>query len=47
LWEKRAGVMLTEVDVLTSPCVPAPVSGIRTPKRPLLPLWEFRGGQNV
>jgi len=23
-----------------SPCVPSPVSGIRTPKLPLLPLWE-------
>ena len=28
------------VDFLASPCVPFPVSSIRTPKLPLLPLWE-------
>ncbi len=28
------------VDFLASPCVPSPVSSIRTPKLPLLPLWE-------
>ena len=28
------------VDVLASPCVPSPVSGSRTPKLPLLPVWE-------
>jgi len=27
-----------------SPCVPSPVSAIRTPKLPLLPLWVERGG---
>jgi hypothetical protein len=32
--------MLTGGDVLASPCVPSPVSGIRTPKLPLLSLWE-------
>jgi hypothetical protein len=32
---------------LASPCVPSPVSAIRTPKLPLLPLWEFKGGQNI
>jgi hypothetical protein len=32
--------LLTGVDFLVSPCVPSPVSGIRTPKLPLLPLWE-------
>ena len=25
---------------MASPCVPSPVSGIRTPRLPLLPLWE-------
>jgi len=28
------------VDFLASPCVPFPVSSLRTPKLPLLPLWE-------
>ena len=32
--------MLTGVDFLASPCVPSPVSAIRTPRLPLLPLWE-------
>jgi hypothetical protein len=32
--------LLTGGDVLASPCVPSPVSGIRTPRLPLLPLWE-------
>jgi hypothetical protein len=32
--------MLTGVDFLASPCMPSPVSGIRTPKLPLLPSWE-------
>jgi hypothetical protein len=32
--------MLTGVDVLARPCVPSPVSAIRTPKLPLLPVWE-------
>ena len=29
-----------------SPCVPSPVSGIRTPNLPLLPVWEkgLKGG---
>jgi hypothetical protein len=31
---------LTGVDFLASPCVPSPVSAIRTPKLPLLPVWE-------
>jgi len=31
---------LTGVDFLASPCVPSPVSAIRAPKLPLLPLWE-------
>jgi hypothetical protein len=29
-----------ESDFWGSPCVPSLVSGIRTPKLPLLPLWE-------
>jgi hypothetical protein len=32
--------LLTGGDVLARPCVPSPVSGIRTPRLPLLPLWE-------
>ena len=40
LWEEGVGGMLTGVDFLASPCVPSPVSAIRTPKLPLLPLWE-------
>ena len=32
--------LLTGGDVLASPCVPSPVSGIRTPRVPLLPVWE-------
>jgi hypothetical protein len=32
--------MLTGVDFLASPGVPSPVSGIRTPKLPLLPVWK-------
>ena len=35
---------LTGVDFLASPCVPSPVSAIRTPKLPLLPVWVERGG---
>jgi hypothetical protein len=35
---------LTGAGFLGSPCVPSPVSGIRTPKLPLLPLWE-KGGR--
>ena len=31
---------LTGIDFLENPCVPPPVLGIRTPKLPLLPLWE-------
>ena len=31
---------LTGVDFLASPCVPSPVSAIRTPHLFLLPLWE-------
>ena len=31
---------LTGVGFLASPCVPSPVSAIRTPKLPLLPVWE-------
>jgi len=27
-----------------SPCVPSPVSGIRTPNLPLLPVWEKGAG---
>ena len=44
VWEKGVGGMLTGVDFLASPCVPSPVSGIRTPKHPLLPLWEMGVG---
>ena len=36
--------MLTGVDFLASPCVPSSVSGIRTPKLPLLPVWEKGAG---
>jgi len=32
--------LLTGVDFLASPCVPSPVSAIRTPNLPLLPVWE-------
>ena len=32
--------MLTGVDVWAGLCVPSPVSAIRTPILPLLPLWE-------
>jgi hypothetical protein len=35
---------LIGVDFLESPCVPSPVSGIRTPNLPLLPVWEKGGG---
>jgi hypothetical protein len=35
---------LTGAGFLGSPCVPSPVSGIRTPKLLLLPLWE-KGGR--
>ena len=35
---------LTGLDFLASPCVPSPVSAIRTPKLPLLPLWEKGAG---
>jgi len=31
---------LTGVDFLASPYVPSPISAIRTPELPLLPLWE-------
>jgi hypothetical protein len=36
--------MLTEVDFWASPCAPSPVLAIRTPKLPLLPLWEKGAG---
>jgi len=36
--------MLTGVDFLASPCVPSPVLAIRTPRLPLLPLWEKGAG---
>ena len=36
--------LLTGVDFLASPCVPSPLSGIRTPNLPLLPVWVERGG---
>jgi hypothetical protein len=36
--------MLTEVDVLASPCAPSPVSAIRTLKLSLLPSWEKGAG---
>jgi len=39
LWEKGVGES-TGIGFLGSPCVPSPVSGIWTPKLPLLPLWE-------
>jgi hypothetical protein len=32
--------LLTGVGFWGSPCVPSSISGIRTPKLPLLPLWE-------
>jgi hypothetical protein len=35
---------LTGADVLASPCVPSPASAIRTPKLPLLPVWEKGAG---
>jgi hypothetical protein len=35
---------LTGVDFLASACVPSSVSAIRTPKLPLLPLWEKGAG---
>ncbi len=31
---------LTRVGFLASPCAPSPISAVRTPKLPLLPLWE-------
>jgi|GEM_PF-1114159 len=43
-WEKGGGGMLTGVDFLASPCVPSPVSAIRTPRLPLLPVWEKGAG---
>jgi hypothetical protein len=36
--------MLTGVDVWAGLCVPSPVSAIRTPILPLLPLWEKGAG---
>jgi hypothetical protein len=36
--------MLTGVDFLASPCVPSPISAIRTPGLPLLPVWEKGAG---
>ena len=41
---ERGRGTLTGVDVLASPCAPSPVSAIRTPKLPLLPVWVERGG---
>ncbi len=38
------GVHLTEVGFSGSSCVTSPVSGIRTPELPLLPLWEKGAG---
>jgi len=35
---------LTGVDVLARPCVPSPVSAIRMPRLPLLPVWEKGDG---
>jgi hypothetical protein len=32
--------MFTGIDFLARPCVPSPVSSIRTPKLPLLHVWE-------
>jgi hypothetical protein len=43
LWKKGDGEMLTGAGFLGSPCVPSPVSAIRTPKLPLLPLVEEGG----
>jgi len=40
----KDGDELTRVDFLASPCVPSPVSAIRTPKLPLLPVWEKGAG---
>ena len=43
---RRAGggdacaTQLTRVGFLASPCAPSPISAVRTPKLPLLPLWE-------
>jgi hypothetical protein len=37
-------VGLTGVGFWGSPCVPSPVSGMRTPKLPLLPVWEKGAG---
>jgi len=34
----------TGVDVLARPCVPSPVSAIRMPRLPLLPVWEKGAG---
>ena len=33
---------LAGAGLLASPCVPSPVSAIRTPKLPLLPVWGWR-----
>jgi hypothetical protein len=46
LERKGAGVMRerTQVDFLASSCAPSSVSGIRTPRLPLLPLWEKGAG---
>jgi hypothetical protein len=44
VWKKGVEGMLTGVDVLARPCVPSPVSAIRTPKLPLLPVWEKGAG---
>jgi hypothetical protein len=42
--QRRRRMHLTEVDFLASPGVPSLVSAIRTPKLPLLPLWEKGAG---
>ena len=41
---RRTGMRLTRVDFLASPCVSSPVSAIRMPRLPLLPLWEKGDG---
>ncbi len=41
---RRRGCSLAGVGFWGSPCAPSPVSGIRTLKLPLLPLWEKGAG---
>ena len=41
---ERQSACLTGVDFLESLCMPSLASGIRTPKLPLLPLWEKGAG---